>query len=229
MLLQNIQGLYINLDDRIERNEKMKQLIKKYSLNLQRFPAIKHNNGKIGCALSHINCLTIAKKFNLEMLLICEDDIYIKDFEQLNKNLEIFMNDINDWNIIKLSSINKLHKIIKPNIYCKSLASETTGCYIVNKNYYDKLISLYYNCIINLQKKDTTLLAIDMMWNFETHDNWYVILPLNVFQYNSYSDTHKRDFAIEQYNQIFDYSKQIQCSEEELKFYIKLTRNNSKK
>jgi GR25 family glycosyltransferase involved in LPS biosynthesis len=39
-----------------------------------RFNAIKLANGRVGCSMSHLRCLQLAKDRNYDHLLICEDD-----------------------------------------------------------------------------------------------------------------------------------------------------------
>ena len=77
-LFENI--LFINLKhrkDRLKNSIKQLNLLKKQipNINWERFEAIKHDNGAIGCAMSHLECLYIAKEKNWEHVFICEDDI----------------------------------------------------------------------------------------------------------------------------------------------------------
>ena len=72
-ILQNT--LYINLEHRVDRKEHVTKELEKIGVKGERFNAIKTKNGAIGCTLSHIKCLEIAKERNYEEVFICEDDI----------------------------------------------------------------------------------------------------------------------------------------------------------
>ena len=72
-ILQNT--FYINLEHRTYRLEHVKNELKKIGVEGERFNAIKTKSGAIGCTLSHIKCLEIAKERKYEEVFICEDDI----------------------------------------------------------------------------------------------------------------------------------------------------------
>ena len=81
MDLKNINDLtnvfYINLESRPDRKEHIEGQLKTVGFpNVERFNAIKMPNGdgRIGCSLSHIKCLEIAKERGYSHVLICEDD-----------------------------------------------------------------------------------------------------------------------------------------------------------
>ena len=84
--------LYINLEHRIDRNNNIINQFHpiKNKINLTRFNAIKHSNGAIGCALSHINCIEIAINNNWDHVIIIEDDFH------LLVNTDFFFNHINN-------------------------------------------------------------------------------------------------------------------------------------
>lgn len=63
---------YINLDERKDRREHMEKLLQGY--DFERVSAIKHEDGYIGCAKSHIICLQIARARKLDKVIILEDD-----------------------------------------------------------------------------------------------------------------------------------------------------------
>ena len=67
---------YINLDHRTDRKQHVETQLSSIGINnYERFKAIKLPNGALGCSMSHLKCLEIAKQNNWEHLLIVEDDI----------------------------------------------------------------------------------------------------------------------------------------------------------
>lgn len=90
--------LYINLDERTDRREHMENLLQGY--DYERVSAVKHEDGYIGCAKSHLLCLQIAKARKLEKVIILEDDF------MFHKN--------NNFNNIKLPEKYCYGSIIDP-------------------------------------------------------------------------------------------------------------------
>ena len=65
---------YINLDSRPDRKNHIEAQLKQVGFSkYERFNAIKlpNGNGRIGCIMSHIRCLEIAKERNYSHILIC--------------------------------------------------------------------------------------------------------------------------------------------------------------
>ena len=57
-------SFYINLDARSDRKEYIERELPKIEITPNRFSAIKLTNGALGCSMSHLKCLEIAKKNN---------------------------------------------------------------------------------------------------------------------------------------------------------------------
>ena len=96
--------LYINLESRKDRREYIEQELKSIGIHGIRFNAIKLQNGRIGCSMSHLKCLQIAKKNNWPYVMICEDDLLFLDKEKAVKHMNEFFklhsspSDI--WNVM---------------------------------------------------------------------------------------------------------------------------------
>lgn len=69
-------GFVINLDKRKDRWEQIQENFKEYPFFLQRFSAIKHHRGWIGCGLSHMRIVQMAKEANMPYVLLIEDDCH---------------------------------------------------------------------------------------------------------------------------------------------------------
>ena len=74
---------YINLESRKDRLEEVQVELSKIGVVGERFNAIETKTGSIGCTMSHIRCLELAKERCYEQIFICEDDICFLDPEFL--------------------------------------------------------------------------------------------------------------------------------------------------
>ena len=88
MKISNV--LYINLNKRKDRLEHVKKELLKIGITGERFPAIQLKNGRLGCSMSHLKCIEIAKKRNWDHVFICEDDITFTQSQDFFKQLEKF-------------------------------------------------------------------------------------------------------------------------------------------
>ena len=77
--------LFINLEHRTDRLQHALDEFKKLGINSERVNAVKMKNGAIGCTMSHIKCIELAKSRDWEQVFICEDDITFLEPELLKK------------------------------------------------------------------------------------------------------------------------------------------------
>lgn len=193
-LLENT--LFINLDHRTDRLNHSKDQFKLLGINAERVSAVKTKNGCIGCTMSHIKCLKIAKERNYEHVFICEDDItftdpitFIDSLEKFNDNKKI------NWDVLIIGGNNCPPYEEITDYSVKVLNCQTTTGYIVKNHYYDKLISNFQESVSKLLSNphNKREFAIDMYWKkLQQQDNWYLIVPLTVTQYNDYSDIEEK-------------------------------------
>ncbi len=187
-------AFYINLESRPDRQIYVEEELQKIGIKADRFNAIKLPNGALGCSMSHLKCIEMAKEKNWDHILIVEDDIQFL-------NHELFMNQINKffslhkkWDVVLIAGNNvPPHKIIDDTCVKVSSCQTTTG-YIVQNHYYDILINNIRNGIVNLIKdpKNKFFYAIDKYWfSLQKQNNWYLITPLTVTQREDYSDIEK--------------------------------------
>lgn len=77
--LNNISDIkhiyYINLESRPDRRNYFENQMKLVKLSATRFNAIKHPIGAIGCSMSHLELIKMAKANKWDHILIMEDDI----------------------------------------------------------------------------------------------------------------------------------------------------------
>ena len=187
---------YINLLERVDRKEHVeKQLLSVGLINFKRFQAIQLPNGALGCSMSHLKCLQIAKEKQLDHILIVEDDITFLNnivfINQMNK----FLQNNKEWDVLLLAGNNvPPYKIIDDTCVQVSWCQTTTG-YLIRKQYYDILIANIYEGINKLvrEPKNKIMYAIDKYWlQLQRRDTWLLLIPLTVSQREDYSNIEKR-------------------------------------
>jgi len=200
--IQDIKHIfYINLEHRIDRKLHVEKELNKVELtNFTRFNAIKMENGALGCSMSHLKCLQMAKENGWPYILIVEDDIEFLDPETFINQANKFFNSqtINSWDVLLLAGNNILpYTTIDNNDSCVKVSGclTTTG-YLVSSHYYDKLIQNIKMGITFFMRRpqQKKLYAIDVFWKpLQEVDNWYLLTPLTVIQMEDYSDIeHKK-------------------------------------
>lgn len=209
--------LYINLLERIDRREHVENELKKLGIvNFLRFNAIKlpkkPGSAAIGCSLSHLKCIKIAKEKNWPYVLIVEDDIEFTDVKVFKKSMNDFLNsEYGKTFDVCLIAGNNYPPFINISPFCiKVNRCQTTTGYIVKNHYYDTLINNISYGVSMLMKdpeekkglnytKYQLMYSIDKWWfNLQKNDEWYLIIPLTVTQKIGYSDIEER---IINYNQ----------------------------
>lgn len=198
-MLSNITDIkhsfYINLETRPDRKIHVEEQLKIIGIQANRFNAIKLPNGALGCSMSHLKCLEIAKENNWEHVLIIEDDIKFLNPELFINQLNKFFNLHTEWDVVLIAGNNlPPHEIIDDTCVKVTQCQTTTG-YIVKNHYYNTIIDNIRNGITNLIKEPNKhiLYAIDKYWfRLQQKDNWYLITPLTVTQREDYSDIEKR-------------------------------------
>jgi glycosyl transferase family 25 len=186
------KAIYVNLQDRSDRNQTMKEKISMFGQKAERFNAIKHEIGGVGCTLSHIAILKLAIDSDWNNILILEDDIEWNETELGYKNLNTLIS--NPFDVIMLGSgysnfDTKSFRITKGN---------SSHGYLVNRHYFKTLLqnlTTSYNCL-------TTALALsqpkhpygmDIFWiDLQKRDNWFIVLPNLLHQESGYSDIDKK-------------------------------------
>jgi glycosyl transferase family 25 len=139
--------------------------------------------GALGCSMSHLHIMKMAKYLKLKNYIVFEDDIEFSE-NFLYKFIKIFNNELpKDWDILYLGG----HHVEKPtkiseNVY-KCNYTVTTHAIAFNESIYDLFISKFNDfskpCDVHLANEQKSI-------------NAYVIYPPLCWQYLSYSDILKR-------------------------------------
>ena len=188
--------IFINLEHRQDRHNHVIKQLESLNINGTRLNAVKLKNGALGCTISHIKCLELAKDNNWDQVFICEDDIVFTNPKLLLNNIQLFHknNDIN-WDVLIIGG-NNCPPYTTITDYCIKVSScQTTTGYIVKKHYYDTLLKNFKESANNLLKnpEQKKLYALDIYWKqLQKIDNWYMITPVTVIQKEDYSDIEQR-------------------------------------
>lgn len=194
--------LIINLIEREDRKLTVSHQLKNIGVvNPQWISAIKTKDGAIGCSMSHIKCLELAKKNNWEYVCVIEDDFKCVDPSTFKSSLSLFQkNSIKDniqWDILLLGGNNcpPYYKI--PNVeYCVQITNcQCTVAYIVKQGFYDTLIQNYREGVGKLMRdpRNKREFAVDMHWkHLQYTRTWFILTPLTITQETSYSDVEEQ-------------------------------------
>jgi glycosyl transferase family 25 len=194
--IENIDhAFYINLENRPDRKEHVEKQLKNIGISATRFNAVKLTNGAVGCSMSHLKCLEIARQNNWDHVMIVEDDILFLNPNLFKNQLNKFLKNHKNFDVLLIAG-NNVPPYQKIDDSCiKVYRCQTTTGYIVQSHYYDKLINNIKEGIKHLitNPEQHVLYAIDKYWfHLQEKDNWFLITPLTVTQKEGYSDIEKR-------------------------------------
>jgi glycosyl transferase, family 25 len=180
-------SFYINLDSRTDRKEQFEEECKKMNINPERFSAIKHDIGAIGCGESHLAIIKKARDLKLEFVTIFEDDFQFlvtrDEYDNIVSNLP------SDYDIVMLSynmrqcePFNEMFGIVKE--------CWTASGYIVSSRVYDRLIQTWEEALELLKQPphEVEKYALDVYWKHIGGLKWYYSLKRVGLQRPSWSD-----------------------------------------
>ena len=199
--MNNIDRIfYINLDHRIDRLTEISHELsthltpQHYSEKVERYPAIKCDNGAMGCSMSHLEVLKIAKARKYRYIIILEDDFqFLIGIDELYAQLaNVFATDSSsllDFKVIMLS-YNALNAGDcgdcgecrdcgdcgeYNDFLSKTTNVQTTAGYLLNCAYIDQLLENYTKGIqLFKETGEHWKYAIDQYWKKEQNDKWFI-------------------------------------------------------
>ena len=186
--------IYINLAKRLDRREQIEDELDKFGLKYERFEAIETPEfGILGCGLSHLAVLKLAKERGYQNILILEDDFtFLVEKEEFETNLAHFFEEKIDYNVCMISYNLLKKEESEYDFLWKSVEVQTASGYIVNANYFDVLINLYEEAMPLLaQTTAHWIYANDEVWKpLQLKDKWYCFKTRIGKQRPSYSDNN---------------------------------------
>ena len=192
--------VYINLKYRTDRKIHAERQFSTLGVKATRVEALRTLDGAIGCTISHIKCIELAKQNNWSTVCICEDDVLFTNPDLLKVNLSKFLQSDINWNVLLLGA-NIVPPFEKHDFYLRVYNAQTTTSYVVNQPYYDTLLKNFKDGLELLKTNpyEKRLYAIDMYWKRLQQDNWFILYPLTVVQKATYSDIEDRYVDYEKY------------------------------
>jgi len=189
--------LFINLDSRGDRLDHALREFEKMDMQVERVSAIKNKHGAIGCTMSHIKCLQLAKERDYEYVFVCEDDITFLDPNKLKESATLFLQNMKSkWDVLIIGG-NNVPPYQKLSDYCARIFNcQTTTGYVVQKHFYDTLIENFKESATNLMRnpENKREYALDIYWKrLQQQHVWLMLTPPTVSQYESYSDIENKN------------------------------------
>ena len=183
----------INLDERTDRWEHAQGEFTKAGIldRVNRFSAIKHSNGSLGCTLSIVEILKHAKKNNLKNVLIFEDDVkfIVEDPQKVLQETVSQMTNIK-WHLFYLGA-NTHQKLIKfkPNLILLKNAFALHSMAYSNLMF-DRIITKYDG----MKQINNFNDILDVYLAQQIQEKYICLMPYPMMttQMNSYSDIEKR-------------------------------------
>lgn len=190
--------VYINLDSRTDRNDKMLCELynfKKYDTKISRISACSYpQNPAVGCLMSHIVALKHALTDELnEMVLILEDDFSFTVNEKiLNEILEDFFDRSVDWDCILLS-YGYVETTPYDDLISYSKVATMASGYLIKRKAIVELVDVYIHSLVSLIQTDKDIIfAADRIWQKLMKNNrWFIFNRRLGVQCVSYSDITK--------------------------------------
>lgn len=187
----------INLDKREDRLAEFMGEIEKVNLDtdkFERFPAIyRPDLPSLGCTLSHLEVIKIAKERGYQNILIFEDDFtFLVNKHEFNSRLSNFFDKNLDFKVLMLSYyIYDTHPATKYDELISSIsyAAFASG-YIVNQSCYDELIEhLSYGAkMLELTSEHWNYIN-DQIWRLsQENGGWFIFNEKIGTQRESFSD-----------------------------------------
>lgn len=191
----NIENVYyINLEERVDRKRQIEAQLNTLKWKYQRFNAVKAKSGRVGCSMSHLKLLKMAKEKELPYIVILEDDIMFTKIDKFKWLLKEFLKENLDFDVYLLAgNLRQPVEKVTPNILKVFRSFAATG-YIVKSHYYDTMIENFKEGVTTLLKNpDNGYFAVDTYWmRLQQSGNWYISYPRTVTQQPDYSNIENR-------------------------------------
>jgi glycosyl transferase family 25 len=189
--MQHLGGVfYINLDRRTDRRREIEGELEGMGLSGERFAGIAATPGIVGCGLSHLAVLRLARDRGLKNVLILEDDFqFVVSKEQFWTRVGDFFERGIPYDVLMLSySIQASQPI--DDLIMRIEEADTASAYIVNACFYDALIELYEEAMPQLAATGKHWIwANDQIWKrLQPTSRWFATTLRLGKQRASYSD-----------------------------------------
>lgn len=207
-------GYYINLENRPDRKNHFEQNIKKYDMfrEIKRMPACENVSGAIGCAMSHVEALKLAKKNHSDQKFIAvfEDDFCILNenhYHTFEKSFQKIKN-MDDWDVIAFTPytprqilVNQFSSEMKNHNFKRILNTQTATGYVFKYSFIDILLNNFEESVQLLINGECIFTStVDQHWKkLQTVHNFYYFDQVFAGQLEGYSNIEKREVNYNNY------------------------------
>lgn len=189
--MQHLGGVfYINLDRRADRRREIEGELVSMGISGERFAGIAATPGIVGCGLSHLAVLRLARDRGLKNVLIFEDDFqFLVSKEQFWSHVGAFFERGIPYDVLMLSYNIQASQPID-DLIMRVEAADTASAYIVNACFYDSLIELYEEAMpLLVATGKHWIWANDQIWKrVQPTSRWFAFTSRSGRQRGSYSD-----------------------------------------
>jgi len=181
--------IFINLDARTDRLAHFEKEWTKLGTRERptRLSAVRVQKGAIGCSLSHIRALELAKANGWPQVLICEDDMTLVDAGRLRNQLDAFLQKADRaWDVVLLGGNNWPPFEPVDDTCIRIHNCNTTVAYLVGAHYYDTLLGNFREGVQQFMRNADKpfLYAIDIWWKqLQIRDRWFLLTPPCITQW----------------------------------------------
>jgi hypothetical protein len=133
----------INLDARPDRLATFRGEMGRLGIEgVERFEAIRHENGLLGCGLSHAECLRQMIAGSWDSMMVCEDDAR---FLVNRRALDVMLDDFLDDPKAEVACLAYYVWASRPHdsLFLRGLRIQTTACYVVKATIAEELLEVW--------------------------------------------------------------------------------------
>jgi hypothetical protein len=186
--------MVINLTSRQDRLASFMAEMRRLKVErVTRFDAIGNPAGKLGCALSHLECARTMVEHSWEAMMICEDDAqFLVGRRELDMLIEAFLDDPR----AEVACLAYREEAVEPynSLFLRASKVTTRACYLVKSTIVRDLIHVCEDGVEGLTAGgDPAVYAGDQIWK-RLQGNRVFLIPTRraAYQAPGYSDIEGR-------------------------------------
>jgi glycosyl transferase family 25 len=133
-----MHAFYINLERRTDRKELIEKELADKGLDVERFKALEHSQPAIGCTMSHLAVIKLARERKYDCVVVFEDDFeFLVTTEEWNRLITCLPAS---YDVVMMSYYTQKSEP-HDDIFDRVHDAQTTSGYIVHSKFYDTLIA----------------------------------------------------------------------------------------
>lgn len=190
--------LYINLDERVDRKDRLMEELRRMNVpeeRVIRIPGVRHKNGALGCTTAHRNALRYARSQGYQRILVFEDDFVFKQtvektHETLSKVFDLHV----IWDVLMLSAFVRDFQPTCVEFLVKAMEVQTASGYAVQEPFLSRLETCFEEAVVHLESGQAPdVFTCDQYWkSLQPHSNWFVLRPVLGYQGETFSDIEQK-------------------------------------